>query len=327
MILTTPVTDFGDTFEITTSHNILATGSCFANIMGQRLKEVRLNIVVNPTGTLYNPYSIFDLVEIALYTITENTDPYSIAERCINVSPDGIWHSWLGNTMTDGTSREECIEKCVEAIKSISKIIEHLDVWLVTLGTDHCYCIKDNTTPLTCVANCHKAKSDLFVEKILSINEICDRFDFLYTKLKELRPKMKTLFTLSPYRYVKYGLHQNMLSKSRLALTIEECKHKHKDVYYFAAYEILNDELRDYRFYDRDMLHPSEIAQEFIWQKFQDLYADKRLKDYLKTALPLVKMTKHHPMSPLGTTDLKNAIKKRTEEIKKVFPELKNNWQ
>lgn len=327
MTLTTPVTDFGDTFEITTSHNILATGSCFANIMGERLKEVRLNIVVNPTGTLYNPYSIFELVEIALSTITDNIDPYSIIEKSIIELSDGLWHSWLGNAMTDGTSREECIEKCVEAIKATSKMIEHLDVWLVTFGTDHYYCLKDNTFPLSCVANCHKAKPDLFVEKTLSISEICSRFDNLYFRLKELRPNLKTLFTLSPYRYVKYGLHQNMLSKSSLALAIEECRHKHKDVYYFAAYEILNDELRDYRFYDRDMLHPSEIAQEFIWQQFHNLYTDKRLKEYLKATTPLIKMKKHRPLSPCGTADLQKAIEKRTEEIKINFPELKNNWQ
>ncbi len=316
MNFSTPVTDFGKTFHIEPQHNILILGSCFANVVGKRLIDYRMHAMLNPTGTIYNPKSIFTLLNICIDIAESKTKASDIASKDIFQGIDGKWYSWMAASLVQGNSAEECAANFSAILQSMAESIRNLDILILTFGTDHYYSLKDSGIA---IANCHKMPGALFCENITNIDEITELFDHTNQRLQTIRPDIKIIATVSPYRYIKYGLHQSQLSKARLLLSIEACQHN-SNVHYFPAYEILNDELRDYRFYAPDMVHPSEICEEYIWQKFRDNYICQRLQDFFKEWTPILKAQAHKPQT--DNTDFYLAIDSRINNIRSKFPEM-----
>ena len=255
-------------FEIEPREEMLFVGSCFADSIGQRFVENKFRATVNPYGTMYNPASV-------LHTV----------ERWIPLRLEG-----------DGGR--------------LPRIV------FITLGTNHVYRLKETGE---IVDNCQKRPASLFQEELLTVDECADYLLRIVNLLRTSRPDVHIVFTVSPIRYRKYGYHESQLSKATLLLAVHQVishlnplqtsprgglsspsgdKREVASLLYFPAYEILMDELRDYRFYADDMLHPSSQAVEYIWQQLVGHYFSPRAKEFLREWAPLKAALNHRPFNP-----------------------------
>lgn len=231
-------------------------GSCFSDNIGERMMDAGFDCVVNPFGALYNPLSILNALE--------------------DRSPAFL--EWVQKPYP----KEE-----------FDANISRADTYILTFGTAWVYVL--NQTGLV-VSNCKKQPDYLFTRRRLSIDEIVDVFShFIDTSV--IPPRKRIVFTVSPIRHKKDGLHENQLSKSILLLAIDAlCKAYPDNCFYFPAFEIMMDELRDYRFYADDMLHPSQIAVNYIWEQFQKAFYEKKTIDFIEQFESLNRILKHRPM-------------------------------
>ena len=251
---------------------MLLVGSCFADEVGQRMVRGGFEAMVNPFGTLYNPASI---AASLLRSISEREYGVGDAEL-VQGAEDGVWHSWMHHSRFSSMNVEELVERMNRTMHEVADFIREADVLIVTLGTAVIYRLKETGM---LVANCHKQRDELFVRERLSAYDIADQWRMLLQLLGSVNPKLKVLFTVSPIRHKRDGYHANQISKGILLQAVDEM-----GVAYFPAYEIMMDELRDYRFYADDMIHPSEKAVAYIWQRFQDTYFDNQTRDAVAKA-------------------------------------------
>ena len=324
MQFTTPIQDFGRTFPIGADAKMLALGSCFAEVVGRRMADRRLDILLNPTGVLYNPRSLFNLLDIAGAVARGDADALSLAAPTVFQAPDGRWYSWQASSLISGATREECVDRLADALQQTALRLSQMDILMLTFGTDHYYaldaacaaspnlfsngqCSMLNAASaanpnlfskgsMVAVANCHKMPARMFREHIMDTTEIVTLFDHQLRQLLELRPQLRVIVSVSPYRYLKYGLHGNQLSKANLLLATERIAQTFSEVSYFPAYEILLDELRDYRYFAPDMVHPSEVAEDYIWQLFCSHYMSDSLQQTIKERERELRALRHRPL-------------------------------
>lgn len=317
----TPVTDYGNTFKIAPKDKILALGSCFASVVGKRLSDNQMKIILNPFGTLYNPKSIFDVLLLCLDWAEGKVDPNLLCNEVIFESNHGVWYSWLSSSVIQGSTREECRTSFLQVLDKVASWLKELDVLMVTFGTMHYYSLKDDKQNL-CVANCHKMPASFFDEKEMTAEEIVKRFNLVVSRMRCVSPNVKVVTSVSPYRYLKYGLHKNQASKATLFVALEQSMRESGNIFYFPAYEILNDELRDYRFYASDMVHPSSVAEDYIWDQFSRHYLDEQTLSFIEEWRPVVKMREHKPSSAAAAIHLDSIIKEKTDSLKLKYPSM-----
>ena len=253
-------------FRIGACEEMLFVGSCFADKIGARFTEEKFRTIVNPYGVMYNPASV-------LHTIQR---VYSL-QFTVESSATSPLHFPLSEVKTA----------------------------FLTLGTNHVYRLKETGE---IVDNCQKRPQSLFIEEQLTVDACADYLQQAIDLLHRANPEMRVVITVSPIRYRKYGYHGSQLSKATLLLAVDKvqssapaplaCKARMFNVNYFPAYEIVNDELRDYRFYAEDMLHPSAQAVEYIWQRFSELYLSDEAKAFLNEWQPLKAALHHKPFNP-----------------------------
>ncbi len=265
---------------------ILLLGSCFAEHIGQRMLDSGLNAEVNPFGVLYNPESI----ALALECILQG----SVPESYLFQGRDGLWHSRLHAGDFSAATKPDCQEKISERLLRARQFLKG-DVLCITWGTALAYRLRQGNF---IVGNCHKEASADFEPIRLGVEDIARRWGELTSRLLQVNPSLQLVFTVSPYRYASYGLHESQLSKAILHLAIDELCRKFPQCHYFPAYEIVVDELRDYRFYDADMLHPSAVAVEYVWERFADWCFAKETKDYINDYGALIRDARHRPLHP-----------------------------
>ena len=270
-------------FRIEPCEEILFVGSCFADSIGQRFVEERFRATVNPYGTMYNPASVLHTVE-----------------------------RWLPLRLEGGGGR-------------LPRIV------FLTLGTNHVYRLKETGE---IVDNCQKRPAALFQEEQLTVDECADYLLRIVDVLRSHRPDVQVVFTVSPIRYRKYGYHESQLSKATLLLATEQvCSRLYglsqtdrvcpcQSVAYFPAYEIVLDELRDYRFYKDDMLHPSAQAVEYIWQQLVEHYFSSAAKEFLREWAPLKAALGHRPFDPDSESyhDFMDKTMLKVAELQKKYP-------
>lgn len=256
----TEVTIEPTTLRLTPASRVLLLGSCFAEEVGARLADSLPagQVVVNPCGVLYNPESIAQTLQLLL--MGESSRRAEVGHSLFEAQ-DGRWHSWLYSTKFTGATREECRERCLDALGTG---LDGVDVLVVTLGSDHCYRLRSDGRV---VANCHKEPAACFDEVVMPRSTSLRR---AIEALRSRYPALQVILTVSPYRYAKYGLHESQLIKARLLLQVDALCCDVEGVSYFPAYEIVLDELRDYRFYSPDMLHPSAQAADYIFERFSE---------------------------------------------------------
>ncbi|MBQ7494752.1 MAG: GSCFA domain-containing protein [Bacteroidaceae bacterium] len=253
-------------------------GSCFAENIGSRMRQSGLPALVNPFGVLYNPVSI-------LQVLTQNP----MQRELYFEDEDLRWHCWL----TDSSKNASTLEACQAAVLSArGRLFEfNPDTVVITLGTNRYYEREEGQV----VGNCHKRPQAEFTEQDMSVEEAAAALEAIC----QLFPQAQVVFTVSPYRYAKYGFHESRLSKAVLLLAVDAVIRRHPEqACYFPAYELQLDELRDYRFYAEDMLHPSPQAVDYIWERFADRWFDAETHRYLVDYEPIRRALHHRPTDP-----------------------------
>lgn len=274
--------------------HILLAGSCFAEHIGERLEQCfpSSRLCVNPHGVLYNPASLHCLIDGLMHP-----ERYPIGEGLFEAA-DGFWHHWDYSTKFTAPTAIGLLGVLHERQAAAQAVFDKTDLLFITFSTDHGYFLKNDLTGARCVANCHKQPAALFEERILNPEETFSKWDTLLKELRERLPQSHVVFTLSPYRYAKYGMHGNSLTKARLLTLIDGLCTGNPNATYFPAFEIVLDELRDYRFYDADMLHPSNQAVDYVWERFVDWCFTPELKTYGTERERLTRAMAHRPLHP-----------------------------
>ncbi|WP_165154223.1 GSCFA domain-containing protein [Parabacteroides sp. ZJ-118] len=275
-------------FSFSYEDRVVMVGSCFAENIGRKLEENKFAVDVNPFGTLYNPASVAEGLRRLLRP--ERFTPGDLFRH------EGVYHSFAHHSRFSAPSEEECLEQINSRLSQSADFLRKATRLVITWGTAFVYRLKSDGR---IVSNCHKLPEKQFDRRRLSVREIVAEWEALLQALWEQRPALKILFTVSPIRHWKDGAHENQLSKATLLLAADALRKEAPDrIDYFPAYEILMDELRDYRFYADDMLHPSPLAIDFIWQRFTGNFLSAETLAILKEWGDIQKAIHHKPFQP-----------------------------
>lgn len=286
--LYTPVERPTDCPSITYRHRLMLLGSCFTTNIGRKLEEAKFCCDVNPYGVLYNPLSISaalrEMVEGKVYT------PDDLYQH------QGLWHSPLHHGDFSSASPEETVARINGRLKRAGEELDRLDFLLLTWGTAWVY--EDRKTGRV-VGNCHKLPEACFRRRRFSVAELVADQVSLLSGLMARNEHLKVVLTVSPIRHVRDGLHENQLSKATLLLAAEQMTEAFpRRVFYFPAYELLLDELRDYRFFADDLVHPSALAVEYVWERFVDWCLAPEVRPVMQECEEIRKALAHKPIYP-----------------------------
>ena len=269
------------------SDNVVLLGSCFSDNIGAKMHGALFQATVNPMGTLYNPMSIARGVQ----RLIENR-PVAGQELFMQ---SGVWNSFDFHSRHSMPDKQVTIDRMNGRIEQGHQALKQARMLTITLGTAIVY-RKKSTGEV--VANCHKMPQHEFERKMATVSEMVKQLDEMVAQLHQFNPELKIIFTVSPIRHIADGLDVNSLSKASLRVAIHETIARHRDYCdYFPAYEIMMDDLRDYRFYASDMVHPNDVAVEYIWQAFQATYLDDHSALAVARCERVNKRLQHRPMS------------------------------
>lgn len=296
--------------ELRHGDKLLLIGSCFADNMGAKLSQSGFDCLQNPFGTLYNPCSIAKALGMALDGRTIGPESAEVFES------GGQWHSWMHHSRFSAATRDELTGGMNESLRATAAQLGEASHIIVTLGSAYVYRLKATGEV---VANCHKQSEKLFDRSRLSVEAIVEEWDKLVGRLVELNPGVRLILTVSPIRHKRDGLHANQLSKSTLLLAADRlCESHPKTCQYFPSYEIVMDELRDYRFYADDMVHPSTMAVDYIWEKFAETYMSKPTQEIAAECRKVTAALEHRPFNPGGEEYRRflTAVRDRMERLR-----------
>ncbi|MBR5035158.1 MAG: GSCFA domain-containing protein [Bacteroidales bacterium] len=287
MKLTTEVTveplsqrfGFGDRF--------LFMGSCFADSVGALMQESGFNVTLNPFGVLYNPASLAQS-----FRRLATREPFTVADV---ISTEGIFTSFYHHSRFNRPTAEEFLSDANAALTAASDAFDAADVCVVTLGTAMVFRHKERDM---IVSNCHKVPAAEFVRERLSVEQCVDYL----AEIVAAHPDKKWIFTVSPIRYMAFGAHASQISKATLLLAVDALQQKYPGVAYFPAYEIMMDELRDYRFYEDNLIHPSRQAVEYIYDCFRQFAIDPACEQGIAVARKAAKASRHRKFQFGNTT-------------------------
>lgn len=274
-------------FTVGLKDPIITIGSCFSDSIGAHFEINKFEILKNPFGTVYNPLSIFKLLNYAL----KNSQPPATTY----IEHDGLHSNYDFHSSYSSLQKEELKKNISESILQTNQFIEKTNCLIITLGTAYIY--KEVESGVM-VANCHKLPAKRFTKHLLTQKQILQDFDSLYVELAERYPSMNIILTVSPVRHIKDTLELNSVSKSTLRLACNTLSEQYKNVHYFPSYEIMLDDLRDYRFYKEDMIHPTAQAEDYIWGKFQQMFIDAETQKFIKDWSKIVLAINHRPFNP-----------------------------
>ena len=264
------------------SAKIFALGSCFAERVSERLARAKFSVTTNPFGVLFNPFSVASAIERL-----DNARSFAVCD--IREGREGFF-SFDAHSSLDGATNTEAFANLNRAVAQGAKALHDAELVILTFGTAWVY-EKDGRV----VANCHKQPAKEFERRRLSVEEIVERYRPLFEGV--LRDK-KVILTVSPVRHLGDGLQENSVSKATLRLAVEELVAKYENAHYFPSYEILIDDLRDYRYYDEDMVHPSKVAVDYIWEHFCNVVLTTNTQALLPKIEQIVAAAEHRPFNP-----------------------------
>lgn len=291
----------------------LLLGSCFTENIGNRLQWYKFPVVVNPFGIVYNPLSAKTCFDRLI-----SGNPYQINDLS---ERDGLYFSFDHHSKFSDTDPERCLQKINSAFYKGHSAFAKASHLFITFGTSYYYSLKINDR---IVSNCHKVPDREFFRKRLTVDEIVNDYIKLIDAFLQINPSVKIIFTISPIRHWKDGAHENQLSKSVLFLAVDELCNKFDCAVYFPAYELMMDELRDYRFYEEDMLHPNRSAIEFIWKRFSDSFTDKDTQRVM-SEIEKIQLAKQHRPFNMNTDAFGKFVQQQIVKINRLsnaFPEL-----
>ena len=292
---------------------ILMLGSCFTENIGNKLNYFKFNSEQNPFGILFHPKAIENLI-----TNVINEKKYTDVDL---VFQNERWHSFDAHSNLSSTNKNELLNNLNSSISLTNKKLTEASHIIITLGTSWVYRFIETDV---IVANCHKVPQKKFLKELLSVDEIIEILDAKIALLKSVNNNVNIIFTVSPVRHLKDDFIENTQSKSHLISAIHSVVNARKNTFYFPSYEIMMDELRDYRFYKEDMIHPNKTAINYIWEKFTATWFSEDSKSTMKEIDVIQKGISHLPFNKESKQHqqfLKNlSIKK--ENIKKKLPSI-----
>lgn len=313
MIFSTPVVIDKANFEINHHSSIVSLGSCFAENIGKRLENQYFLIDSNPLGVLYNPASVQNAIKWLM-----NEDKFTENQL---FEYRGLWNSFSHSTLFSDVTAEKTLENINHKLTMARGVFNQMDRLIITFGTAWVY---EEMESGKVVSNCHKLPSKHFKRYRLDVKTIVVAYKELFATLKNKFSDLEIILSVSPIRHWKDGAHENTLSKSTLHLAVSELQSQFDFVHYFPSYEILLDELRDYRFFGRDMLHPSEMAIDYIWNKFSETYFSQSTQQLNQKIAQLNNDLGHRPLH--SETDefrkFQEGLMKRKDNLMLEYPFL-----
>jgi hypothetical protein len=293
---------------------VLMMGSCFTENIGKILEGNLFPVCINPFGTTYNPFSVKKNLEALMHK-----EAYMLEDLRQH---DGLWFSFDHYTGFSSHDREESLEKINSSFRNAKGVLKQAGVLILTWGTSWVYRYK-KTGQVVC--NCHKIPAREFTRTRFTPKEIVAAYEELLPQLFEFNNELKIIHTVSPVRHLKDGARGNQLSKAALLLAGDYLQEQFPDrFFYFPSYEIVMDELRDYRFYAEDMVHTNELATSYIWAKFKEVLLSDKTKQVIKDLEPLLKLAGHRPLDQ-GEEAQKlreKQLRERAGQLKKKYPDL-----
>ena len=289
---------------------IVSLGSCFSEMIGSRLLDSKFNVLNNPFGTIYHPVAITQLIEMALADGKPTTDSYLLNKE--------VWHNYYFHSRLSSVRKEELQKNIEEKLEALKDYLSKSKWLIITLGSAFGY---ERVGNGELVANCHKMPAKLFNKRLYVAEKIITKFNSTLEVLKRINPEIKILLTVSPVRHIKDSLTLNSVSKSILRLACHDLQEQYKDVYYFPSYEIMMDDLRDYRFYSDDLIHPNKQGEDYIWGKFSEGFFESKTLKTLKKWSALKRSLNHKPFNPNTQEHLK-FLKNRLQDLKEFESEL-----
>lgn len=303
MNLQTKITVAAPDFSIDYNSRLMMLGSCFAENMGSKFSYYKFDVDVNPCGIIYNPLSVANVLRLIVEGKQfEKSDLREVGGKWVSLYHHGAFSS---------TDPDECLHRINDRLTKATGELRTLDLLVITWGTAWVY---RYTRENIVVSNCHKIPSQEFERSRLSVEDIVKEYLVLIGRLREINPGLRILFTVSPIRHWKDGAHGNQLSKATLLLAIDRLREELQHVYYFPAYEIVLDELRDYRFYADDMLHMSGFTVDYIWERFLYSFISPEVLGLMNQIGRVNKGVAHRPFDP-QSEEYQRLVKKMLAEI------------
>ncbi len=306
-------------FPVKHTHKLMLMGSCFTENMGEKLRKHKFNTLENPNGILFNPVSVASAIEsyIQNKTITE-ADIFLHNET---------WHSWKHHSRFSGITAQDCIEKINNSTAAAHHFLQQADHLIITLGSAWLYTLTDVATTGekgTVVANNHKAPANWFSKHLMKSDEAKLVLQSIIKSLQSFNPALQIIFTISPVRHLREGAIENNRSKAVLIQAVHDVCQAFESVYYFPAYELVIDDLRDYRFYAEDLVHPNYQATQYVWEKFTEACMDDETRELLKIIAEINLAHQHKPFNPSTHQHLRflETYFQKTKNFQEKYPWL-----
>lgn len=284
----TEIKDFNYPVVLNPQMPVVLVGSCFADSIARKMRECEWQ-VFNDMGTLYNPLSIAKVLDILLF---HDDWCHEFTDSLFEIGD--VIHSWLFDSHFSRKTLHDITDAVADTRRRLMETLGQSQVLIITFGTAWCYFLEglDNYV----VANCHKQPQTMFSRKRVSVEQIVEIWTELIYRIRLRWPNINLILTVSPVRHLKDGFEGNSRSKATLLLAVEEICCKSQNVFYFPAYEIVCDDLRDYRFYAADLVHPSDSAVEYIWELFRKAFLDSKGEEILRQGNSRYKKANHRPI-------------------------------
>lgn len=301
-------------FKIQYDQQILLLGSCFSQNIGERLQKYKFKSISNPFGTIFHPIAIAKLIDYIVQNCKIKDDEL-INSQSVFVHPN--FHSNLGNI-----DRKEAAKQINHTILTTHQQMKDIKYIFITLGTSIGYRQK-NTGHI--VANCHKLPADMFQKEDTTIELCLKSLGHALEQILQLNNQVKIILTVSPVRHIKDGIIENSRSKAKLITVSETLETLYENVSYFPAYEWMMDDLRDYRFYEKDLIHPNEQAIDYIWEKFCFHYFDENTVNIIKKVEKINRAVSHRPFNPTSKEhiDFLTKVEEDRMNLMQIYPWMK----
>lgn len=301
--------------QLSIRDKVLLIGSCFSENLGEKLRTFKFDVHINPQGNLFNPISIVSALQsyIDLKVYTQDDLFFH----------DELWKSWDHHSQYADLDATRLLDRLNEISKQAHTFIKQANWVIITLGSAWVYERESGAI----VANCHKVPIHQFNKRLLAVQEIKNALIQMQHNLNGINPDLHIIYTISPVRHLRDGFIENNRSKAILIQAVHELIEEQNQLFYFPAFELVVDDLRDYRFYDIDMVHPNYLATHYVWEKFQQACIQEESRMYFDEILKLQSALAHKPFQPetLAHKQFRAKQVERIQKLKAALPEL--NWQ
>ena len=274
---------------------IMLTGSCFTEHIGSALERLKFSVLQNPNGILFGPAAVCKSLRSYIQNKKFNEGELFYLNE--------IWNSWDHHSRFSHIDKEKCLQGINESQERAHHFLKEADWLIITLGSSYSYLLEKETNPSApfvknSVANCHRAPADWFSKVMLQTEGINSLLTEAITQLQKFNPKLRFIFTISPVRHIRDGVVENNRSKARLLEAVHQVIDKFETAFYFPSYELVIDVLRDYRYYDIDLVHPNYAATDFVMQKFTDTCIDESARSIMEEVRKIVIARRHRAFQP-----------------------------